>query len=137
MEKINELRDYLKSTADSLSGEAIDEINFDRLIDSLNESAGHLDKIENLDNEYTQLRNDYIGRISGMIKAVAVTSKNEHSLEDSLTFIESLENQNSDELIKIYRRVQVKFQECFPASFGLLKRQNTTGMSDERINQYK
>ncbi|MEA1980394.1 MAG: hypothetical protein U9N54_05410 [candidate division Zixibacteria bacterium] len=69
--------------------------------------------------ELNILRQDYIQRLSGMLKAIAAVSRNKEETEEILNLIESFEQMPAMKLISIYRKVSAKFRNAFPTSFGI------------------
>lgn len=70
--------------------------------------------------ELNILRQDYIQRLSGMLKAIAALSRNKEETEEILTLIESFDQLPAAKLISIYRKVSAKFRNAFPTSFGII-----------------
>lgn len=70
--------------------------------------------------ELNILRQDYIHRSSGMLKAIAAVSRNKEETEEIMTLIESFEQLSAEKLISIYRKVSAKFRNAFPTSFGII-----------------
>ncbi len=69
--------------------------------------------------ELNILRQDYIQRVSGMLKAIAALSRNREETEEILNLIESFEQMPAAKLTSIYRKVSAKFRNAFPTSFGI------------------
>ncbi len=69
--------------------------------------------------ELNTLRQDYIQRVSGMLKAIAAVCRNKEETEEILNLIESFEQMPAVKLISIYRKVSAKFRNAFPTSFGI------------------
>ena len=124
--KISDHKKFIAEFIENLSGEKLEVVDFDRLIINLNEVSNLASSIERVQSELVLLRNDYIGRISGMAKAVAVASHRRDDMEELLEFVNTLDNSSSEKLLKAYRKIQSKFQDSFPASFGLLNRKYQT-----------
>lgn len=70
--------------------------------------------------EFRLLRQDYIQRVSGMLKAIAALNRNKEETEEILNLIESFEQMPAEKLITIYRKVSAKFRNAFPTSFGII-----------------
>ena len=69
--------------------------------------------------ELSILRQDYIQRVSGMLKAIAALNRNKEEAEEILNLIESFVQMPATKLISIYRKVSAKFRNAFPTSFGI------------------
>lgn len=127
---------FIADFVENLSGEKLDAADFDQLSESLKEIYKLIEDYETLSSEHENLRNDYIKRISGMAKAVAAASRRRDEMEEQLGFIESLNNMPTEMLLKAYRKIQAKFQDSFPASFGLLSNKYHS-LNKNSINDYK
>jgi len=120
LEKSNTNKGYITEVIDLISGEKISLLDFDKLHKELKEITSMLDKYEQVTNEIEVLRQDYIQRISGMAKAIAVVKRNKNGLEQVLDFIEHLSELTAQELIEYYKKTQARFHDAFPTSFGML-----------------
>lgn len=110
-----------QSTADLIKlikGENLELLDFDHVAEKLQESDSLKKNVDVLKNEFEILRSDYIGRITSMLKAIGAVKKSKEELEEVVDFIETLPDKKSEELCKLYRKVQSKFRDNFPASFG-------------------
>lgn len=96
-------------------------VDFDRLKEWLKHSARLAEEVEHLRTEMTVLRQDYLQRIGGMVKAIAATERRPESWESALAYLEGLPTLSAEELIGAYRKVSARFRDAFPASFGLLR----------------
>ncbi len=116
----NEHSSYAKELVDSLAGDNVSLIDFDRLRGWLLETASTFDEIVKLKEEVELLRQDYIGRIAGMTKAIAAVNRNPDGWESALAYLETLPSLGAGELIEQYRKTSARFRDAFPTSFGLL-----------------
>lgn len=120
MKKISQHKTYVSELLELLSGEKIAMLDFDRLKQWLVETATMLTEAERQESELALLRHDYISRISGMAKAIAAVDRHKDSLQTVLAYVESLPSLTSSELVTQYKRMQAKFHDAFPTSFGAL-----------------
>ena len=120
MEKISEYLSVLSEIVHSLGQDQMSRLDFDRMSADLMTAIDLLSQADEELRGFKTLRQDYIGRISGMEKAIAIASRRDGSLDNALTIIESLESLSAEELIRQYARTQARFRDAFPASFGLL-----------------
>ncbi|MFQ6009010.1 MAG: hypothetical protein ACE5K8_08685 [Candidatus Zixiibacteriota bacterium] len=111
---------YAKELAESLTSDNISLIDFDRLRSWLLETASAFEEIVRLKEEVEHLRQDYIGRIAGMTKAIAAVNRHPDGWESALAFLETLPSLGAVELIEQYRVTSARFRDAFPTSFGLL-----------------
>jgi len=102
-----------------LAGARLTEINFDTLADWLKSLVPHLADNAAKREELALLRQDYEGRIAGMIKALAAVDRSGRSNEHLMAELDSLPHASAQELIACYRRTTAKFRDSFPASYGL------------------
>lgn len=119
MKNLNEQQSYISDTLNLLSGSKIEELDFDRLTAWLSDMAGILTEAARTMEEHNRLRQDYIGRTAGMLKAVAIAGRKRGSIQLALDQVEELDSMTATDLIKEYRRTQAKFKDTFGASFGL------------------
>ncbi len=130
METIETHLMHLDQLLASLAPERLGEIDFDRLRETLaahrQTMAGHAAlaaAMNALHDDHATLRQDYIGRIAGMAKAIAVATHRHDagsrtgSLKEALAYVESLESKTAAELIEQYRLTSARFREAFPTSF--------------------
>ncbi|MFQ5452900.1 MAG: hypothetical protein ACE5D6_01780 [Candidatus Zixiibacteriota bacterium] len=122
MRNIDRHRKYVAELSSQLSSEKIAMLDFDQMLQWLKEISIVIDEMELLQTEVKPLRRDYISRISGMAKAIAVVSRNQDRLKQVMNFIEKLPELSAEQLIEEYKTVQAKFQDAFPTSFGQLLR---------------
>jgi len=96
------------------------QIDFDRLRQWLTAVAPLFGQIERIKGECETLRQDYIGRVSGMMKAVAAVRRSDAGLESIAGLLESLPQMSAAELVRQYRRRSAEFRDTFGVSFGHL-----------------
>jgi hypothetical protein len=116
----NEYSAYAKELVESLTGDNVSLIDFDRMRSWLLETASTLDEIVKLKEEVELLRQDYIGRIAGMTKAITAVNRNPDGWESALAYLETLPSLSAGALIEQYRKTSARFRDAFPTSFGLL-----------------
>lgn len=126
----------LAETLACLNEEKISEIDFDLLKSRLTQMQGILSNTDRLEHALELLRHDYIGRISGMAKAIAVASDRTGQALEATELIESLTELTAEELVKSYRTTSARFRTVFPASFGLIGG-GTSKCELRNIKQYK
>ena len=119
MEKGNEQQAYVDQLLDNFSEEKISLVDFDRCKDWLRNTARVLKEVENLREDIDTMRQDYIGRISGMMKAVAAVERSSSALESTLEYLQELPSLSSHDLVSHYRKTSARFRDAFPGSFGL------------------
>ena len=115
----NNSQKYLDELLISLSGDKLSEIDFDKLTDWLQELKVSLVNSSELQTELKLMREDYLNRIAGMVKAITIVERSSGSTEKVLAYLEDLENLTAAELIEQYRKTSHKFRIAFPTTFGL------------------
>jgi hypothetical protein len=126
LETINPHQEYIDQLAASLTDDSMALIDFDRLQEWLSQIAPLLGQVEQLKSECETLRQDCIGRIGGMMKAVAAAQRSDSNLEGIADQLEALPGMKAEELIRQYRRSSARFRDTFGASFSFVG----TGHSD-------
>jgi hypothetical protein len=111
---------YAQELADTLAGEHLSVIDFDRLQQWLLDVTPVLKEIDRCRADVALLRQDYIGRIAGMAKAIAAVNRHPDGWERALAYCETLPSLSTGELIEQYRKTSARFRDAFPTSFGLL-----------------
>jgi hypothetical protein len=136
LKNLNDHKKFIAEFVKSINSEKLETVDFDKLNIVLKDVNASLDEFHNLKFEHQIIKEDLIKRISGMAKAIAAVSKRHDEPKEFLEFINSLENISSENLLLAYRKVQAKFQDSFPSSFGLLNnRYNNSNCG--KINEYK
>lgn len=140
MEKIEMKIKLLQDTLGNLNENRLPLIDFDSLADEMKEiivllETSTKETIEQAKEEQL-LRQDYIGRISGMLKAVAAVKNNFEMAENIPEIIERLNSSSAAELLKYYRKTSAAFRDAFPTSFGLTSRRNSQ-LTDKEIADIK
>ena len=115
----NNSQKYLDELLSSLSGDKLSEIDFDKLTDWLQELKVSLANSCELEAELKLMREDYLNRIAGMVKAITIVERSSGATEKVLAYLEDLENLSAAELIEQYRKTSHKFRIAFPTTFGL------------------
>ena len=125
MENDDKVR-YAADLLVQLNDEAMAMVDFDRLKVWLSEfGPAMVAQTESL-AQLQLLREDYIGRIGGMVKAIGAADRSGNRVEEALAYVESLQQLDSAELIAQYRKVSACFRDTFPASFNPSGRKRTS-----------
>ncbi len=124
----------IENTIAELTAENFAEIDFDKLIKLLANLKSKINSAIILEENHKILQTDYIARISGMLKAIAVVNHSREKNENILKLIESLSGLDALSLTGCYRKVSAKFREAFPTSFGLVDHIYKPKLN---FNQYK
>ena len=114
MEHHNDLTAYLDTTIDQLSLDNLSRLDFDLLKQRLTDVVTRLKTDRTAGAQLSTLRDDYCGRICGMLKAIAAADRTGRSPEGVLAEIESLETMTADDLVRAYRRTAARFRDAFP-----------------------
>ncbi len=137
METINPHQEYIDQLATSLTDDSMALIDFDRLREWLSQIAPLIGQVEQLKNECGILRQDCIGRIAGMMKAMAAAQRSDTDLEGIADQLEALPGMNAEELIRQYRRSSVRFRDTFGASFSFVGLERSDHLSSMDPELYK
>lgn len=97
-------------------------LDLDAVVAALEHTARLQASTDELSSDFRILHDDYIARISGMLKAIAAVDRKRNRHAQALEAIERLEHLSADELIAQYRRVSAQFRDAFPTSWGLPSR---------------
>ena len=126
---------YATELLDQLSEDRLTLIDFDRLRQWLGEIGSILADQAERQQEAALLRDDYVARIAGMVKAIAAADNRTGRMEQALGYLETLSSMSEAELIEQYRRVSAAFRDTFPASFGssLRGRKGSNRMKDPSV----
>ncbi len=130
METISEQITELKLAAESLSAQSLTTLDFDQLRETLRQQVSQLTGVSTVVDDHAALRQDYIGRIAGMAKAIAVVARRRDAVERAVEYVESLGELDAKELIEQYRLTAARFREAFPGSFAV-----STQQTNSRIRQ--
>ena len=133
----NNSQKYLDELLISLSGDKLSEIDFDKLTDWLQELKVSLVNSSELQTELKLMREDYLNRIAGMVKAITIVERSSGSTEKVLAYLEDLENLTAAELIEQYRKTSHRFRIAFPTTFGLPPASNNSSARLRETNDYK
>ncbi|HWR81789.1 MAG TPA: hypothetical protein VN285_00650 [Candidatus Deferrimicrobium sp.] len=118
MENRNTHSAYVRELLTSLSDDKIPLIDFDRLKSWLAETSAILEGAQRMQQESDVLRQDYLGRIGGMVKAIAAANRHPDAWATALTYLESLPSLSASDLVEHYRKTAARFRDAFPTSFG-------------------
>lgn len=136
MEKINEYQAALGNTVAKIDGEELSTLDFDHLKDVLSEVVGFLGEVGEVFVDLARFRDDYIARISGMEKAIAIAGRASDGLTQALELTRTLPRLSAGELIGQYNRTQARFRDTFPGSFSAFpKRRHSRGK--QNLSEYK
>lgn len=133
----NNSQKYLDELLSSLSGDKLSEIDFDKLTDCLQELKSSLADSCKLQAELKLMREDYLNRIAGMVKAITIVERSSGATEKVLAYLEDLENLSAAELIEQYRKTSHKFRIAFPTTFGLPPLSNNSFAGPKDTQDYK
>lgn len=111
-----------------LSEESLSEIDFDAIKIALETTDSGKKALKTLSGELALLREDYISRIIGMAKALAVARQTEGALMKANALVDSLPALTASQLVEQYRLASARFRDAFPASFGI------SGASQRRMD---
>ncbi len=134
--KNTEICAYLTELQSRISGGNVEELDFDLLAARLGDVVALIERFEVSESELAVLREDFCRRIAGMAKAIAVAERKNGNLQEADELIASLESLSAPQLIEQYRRIQARFHDAFPSSFGLL-RNKAFGAKSENYRAYK
>jgi len=121
LEHLETNAERLEAMAAQLNERSLPEVDFDLLRQTLTRVAAQDRTAEMLTSELAVLREDYVARIAGMTKAVAVVERNQSGLAEALEYLESLASLDANGLVTQYRRAAARFRDAFPTSFGNLR----------------
>jgi len=134
--KTDDYKATLAGIVEHIDQESLSAFDFGRLREVLVEAQGIVDEVRRLNAEVGKFRQDYLGRISGMEKAMAVVARGEGKMSDALQRIEALEDLPAEKLIECYSRAQARYRDAFPASFGVLRTSPGHARKD-RVKEYR
>lgn len=129
--------DLIAGTIDSLTGDNLSTLDFDLLKQILIEARRNHIETTTLKDEATVLKEDYRGRIAGMLKAVAVAERSEAKQIETASRLTSLGDLTATELITEYRLAAARFRDAFPASFGRLSSFDKNIRAQQSYSDYK
>lgn len=129
--------DYVSEIIGSLASESVSRIDFDRLVSWLTEQRTIESDLSELRGELDVIRADYVQRITGTVKAIAVARRKSDSLESATELIESLGSLSARDLVDCYRRVSARFRDTFPTSFAGLTKRPHRGITTTDLDDYK
>ena len=118
MAKDRDFAAYLRELAGQFSEESMAAIDFDEAASVLPAAAARLATLESLAADQALLRDHYERRIAGMVKAIAAVDRKRDRLEWAADLVDQLAAMPAAQLLEAYRRVAVRFRDCFPASYG-------------------
>lgn len=119
MERNDTLSEQARAFQELLAAERTEEIDFDRLTAWLREIVPVLSDAQKSTETLAPLRQDYEGRIIGMVKAMAAVDRSGRGYEEAIASLEALPQLSGEELVVCYRRTSARFRDMFPTSFGL------------------
>ena len=133
----NSGQEYIDELLASFSDDKLSEIDFDKLKEWLRELKVSLCRVSEIESDLNLLREDFLERIAGMVKAVTIVEKGSESTESVLAYLEDLKNVTAEELIGQYRKTSNRFRIAFPSTFGLAPVTNQNSASLKKIRDYK
>jgi hypothetical protein len=129
--------DYENELLESLDEQSISCIDFDRLREWLKLRSESSESIDAMRSDLSILREDYCARIGGMVKAVAAVDRERDRWTEACDLVERFPDMSIPELIDCYRRACARFRDHFPASFGLLRTDQSHSASLKNISDFK
>jgi hypothetical protein len=117
LKSLKENIEQLTALHEALTEEHLTLIDFDQIAELLTEAEKSLTGQIALQDELSQLRQDYERRIAGMAKAIAVADRAQGTASQLVDLIDSLGDLSSRELVDCYHRVAARFRDMFPASY--------------------
>jgi len=108
----------LRESAAQLNERDMSAIDFDALVEHLERIADQLESVEATRSDCALLRDDYQGRITGMVKAMAAVERSQNGMEAAAALIAELPGLTAEDLVQTYRRTCVRFRDHFPTSYG-------------------
>lgn len=104
----------------NLTGERLERINFDELIDILGAVKDRVNQAQQKSKELTYLKEEYRNRIIGMVKANLACRQNQRDTDLAVQLSDDISEISAEELVGMYGRVAARFRTNFPASFRYL-----------------
>jgi hypothetical protein len=107
----------VKEILDNLENETVELLDFDRLKEVLQECRSKARELKTVRSELQLLKEDYRGRLAGMLKALLACRYNACEAELAAMLADETSDLNVNELIRIYRNTAARFRQKFPSSF--------------------
>lgn len=120
-----------------LGDRSLPPVDLDRLADQLRLALERIRKQAEQEAELQLLREDYIARIAGMLKAVAVAARSESGTMEAADRVEQLPNLSARDLVRQYRLAAARFRDAFPTSFRPFSGRAENLRNQRRIEDYK
>jgi hypothetical protein len=137
LENIDHYREDIAELVRALDETSTELIDFDRLRLRLAEMVSLIEEKQKLETEVRILRDDYIGRMAGMLKAIAAVNNRTGEMGGLLDDVERLPALGASELVAVYRRVSARFRSAFPASVGWLGSPRRYRRAADEVSDYK
>jgi hypothetical protein len=125
-----------KAICANLANNSIELIDFDAVRLALEDDAMIMEELAICQRELTALKEQYRGRIIGMLKANMAAKENEDDLEALRSLSGELATLDAETLIRHYNRAAARFRANFPASFKYLSFGNSN-RSSKQWGDYK
>lgn len=104
----------------NLADEALEQIDFDQLIDILGAVRDSVNQEPETAKELEYLKEEYRNRIVGMVKANLACRINERDTDLAVKLSDDISGISAEELVRMYGKVAARFRTNFPASFRYL-----------------
>ncbi|UCD18348.1 MAG: hypothetical protein JSV44_05405 [Candidatus Zixiibacteriota bacterium] len=112
--------DQIAAFLESLKDNAVELIDFDKLAGFLSHMQTLCGEHERVVLEMTELKNEYRGRIVGMLKAILACRHDPEDAELAAMLTDGRAELPASRLISMYKKVAARFRSHFPASFKYL-----------------
>ncbi len=129
-------RELIERTLAGLDDVNLPLVDFDQLRNQLKQAAVLAEQLPRLEDELKTLRQDYIGRIVGMLKAVAVVERSQLRALAVSEQIDALDNCPASELVKQYRLAAARFRDAFPATYALRASSRSGARAASAVENY-
>jgi hypothetical protein len=137
LENIQEYFEAVAGIRRQLEDESISEIDFGEITGCLKTSESLVRRLSEAASGAETLRADYIGRIAGMVKAIAVVAPRKEACGAAVDYIETLGDMPAEGLVQEYQRVAARFRATFPSSFGLTSTATLHTAVGHDLSQFK
>ena len=114
MDKTNTDVEYAGQLLHNLNEMEMSLVDFDEMKTWIAEQMKRAERLEVLEGELQTLKDDYTGRIAGMLRAIAVTDRGRPGREASLQLIDSLPSMPIPELVDCFNMISARFRDVFP-----------------------
>ena len=113
---VNQLDNYRNLLGD----ESLEMIDFDAMKSAIKEAGKRISELSPEHNELMILKEDYLNRIFGMLKANIICRKSDEDADTAVRLTEHGMAVPSGELISLYRKTAAVFRQNFSSTFSYL-----------------